>query len=460
MLGIGIAALALSGCGSLGAGEPDKGWPEPRPLGRELPAVRAPAGPAAYDAPPVVITEPAGALELRQALALALLQSPELSAFSYEMRAAEARIVAAAAIPNPTLETEVEDFGGRGVRHGFRDAQTTLGLSQLIELGGKRARRIRVANLQRDLAGWDYETKRLDVLSDTAQAFIDVLAAQRTLALAERQVGLAQRVAGAVGARVRAGTESPVEELRTSAVLATRRAELEDARKLLEQARVTLSANWGAGAPRFARAEGDFDKVGDIPALQALLDAIAQNPDLARWGSEIELRQARIDLERSRRIPDLTVNAGVRYYSATKDNAFVASVGLPLPIFGLNPGAVEEARYNLAIARENRRGAEVRVHSGLNKAYEGLAAGAREVAVLATEGVPKARAAFDAVQQGYAAGKFGLLEVLAAQRDLIEAQTRYINALAKYHKSAAEVERLVGAPLDAFPRQPGDRRPK
>ena len=452
ILGIGIAALALAGCGGFGASEPDKGWPEPRPLGRELPAVRAPAGPAAFDAPPVVVTEPSGVLALRQALALALLQSPELSAFSFEVRAAEARIVAAAAIPNPNLSAELEDFGGRKERRGFADAQTTLGLSQLVELGGKRAKRIRVANLQRDLAGWDYETKRLDVLSDTAQAFVEVLAAQRRLALAERQVGLAQRVAGAVAARVQAGNESPVEELRTRVTLSTSRAELEHARKALEQARIGLSAHWGGGSPRFARAEGDFERIGDIPRLEPLLHLISENPDLARWNNEIELREARIEVERSKRMPDVTLSAGVRQYSRTSDNAFVASVGVPLPIFGLNPGGVEEARHNLSAARENRRGAEVRVLSGLNKAYEGLAGSAREVRILASQGVPNAQAAFDAVQQGYAAGKFGLLQVLTAQRDLIEAQSRYIEALAKYHKSQAELERLVGAPLSAIPR--------
>lgn len=452
ILGIGIAALALSGCGGLGAGEPDKGWPEPRPLGRELSAVRAPAGSAAFDVPPVVVTEPTGVLALRQALALALLQSPDLSAFSFEVRAAEARIVAAAAIPNPNVSAQLEDFGGRKERRSFADAQTTLGLSQLVELGGKRAKRIRVSNLQRDLAGWDYETKRLDVLSDTAQAFVEVLAAQRKVALAERNLQLAQRIAGAVAARVQAGTESPVEELRTSVALATSRTELESVRKSLAQARIALSAHWGGGAPRFASAEGDFEKIGNIPGLERLLQAMAENPDLARWNSEIELREARIEVERAKRVPDLTLNAGIRRYSATASNAFVAGVSIPLPIFGLNPGGVAEARHNLSIARENRRGAEVRVLASLNKAYEGLAGSAREVAILASQGVPNAQAAFDAVQQGYAAGKFGLLQVLAAQRDLIEAHGRYIEALAKYHKSAAEVERLVGAPLNGIPR--------
>ena len=452
ILGLGMAAFTLSGCGSNGADTTDKAWPEARPLWRDLPAVRAPAQPAAHEALPITVSEPSGVLELRQALALALLQNPELSAFSLEVRAAEARSVAAAAIPNPDLAIEVENFGGRLERRRFQSAETTLAISQLIELGGKRASRIRMANLQRDLAGWDYETKRLDVLSETAQAFVDVIAAQRKLALAERQLQLAQRVSGAVGARVRAGTESPVEERRTRVALATSRAEMESARRALEQARISLAAHWGGATPRFERAEGAFDRVGDIPALQRLLDATAENPDLARWSHEIGLREAGVEVERAKRIPDLTVTAGVRRYAETDDNAFVAGISLPIPIFGANPGAVAEARHNLSIARENRRGAEIRVRSELTKAYEGLAGGAREVEILASEGVPNAEAAIDAAQQAYSAGKFGLLQVLDAQRDLIESQARYIDALAEYHKSAAEVERLVGAPLNAIPR--------
>jgi len=111
---------------------------------------------------------PSGQVTLRDSLALALLQSPELAAFAWELRAREARILQAARPPNPVISALVEDLGGstrfRGAQ-GVIQPQTTIQLGQLIELGGKRAARQRLAERSRDLATWDYEMARIDVFT-------------------------------------------------------------------------------------------------------------------------------------------------------------------------------------------------------------------------------------------------------------------------------------------------------
>ena len=44
-------------------------------------------------------------------------------------------------------------------------------LKALVELGGQRGKRLRLAQLDRDLSGWDYEVRRLDVLTAVALQF-------------------------------------------------------------------------------------------------------------------------------------------------------------------------------------------------------------------------------------------------------------------------------------------------
>ncbi|MGI9078306.1 MAG: hypothetical protein ACR2G6_13410 [Gemmatimonadaceae bacterium] len=51
-------------------------------------------------------------------------------------------------------------------------------------------------------------------------------------------------------------------------------------------------------------------------------------------------------------------------------------------------------------------------------------------------------------------GKFGYLDVLDAQRTLIAAGGQYLRAIADYHKAVADVERLIGAPLDGLMNPP------
>ena len=144
------------------------------------------------------VENPAGTLTLCQALRLALLQNPELAAFDTETRVAEARVLQAGLRPNPTLFLEADNLTGSGAYRDTRQTETTVQLSQLIELGGKRAARLRVAARGRDFAGFDYQAKRLEVLSLTAQAFIQALTTQERIALAEESVRLVEGLVPAI----------------------------------------------------------------------------------------------------------------------------------------------------------------------------------------------------------------------------------------------------------------------
>ena len=186
VLGCAALSLSITACGSSTCAER---WPQARPLDRDIAAYR-PSGTPPDDlkrrgTTADEIHQPTDALMLRQAFALALVKNTQLHSFAWEVRAAEARMLQASLLPNPELEAEVENVGGSGAFNGTDMAETTISLSQLIELGGKRSKRTRVASLERDLAGWDYEARRIEVLTEVAHRFVDVLSAQRSVDLAQ-----------------------------------------------------------------------------------------------------------------------------------------------------------------------------------------------------------------------------------------------------------------------------------
>ncbi|MBN8956970.1 MAG: TolC family protein [Rhizobiales bacterium] len=411
-------------------------------------------------AAPVLIApkEPTSIVRLRDALALALLQNPELSTATYDIRAAEARIIQAGLIPNPEITGEVEDFGGTGERRGFNTTQSTLSLAQLIELGAKRTKRIRLAQVDQTLAGWDYEAKRLDILVDTVRAFVDVLATQRKVALAESLLELDQRLYGTVAERVKAGRASPLEDQRAQVVVANSRIALTRERSELQAAKQRLSAMWGTTNPRFTRAVGDLEDAGPIMPLPQLLSFAAQNPDLARWSAEIIQRQARLSVERSRAVPDPRVTAGVRRYNDRNDTAFLAGVSVPIPIYGLNTGNIREAEKLLEKGQEQKRAANLRVDLGISQAYQKLSAAYNEITALKRDVLPVAETAAEAARIGYQEGRFGLLQIIDAQRALAEGRARLIDAYATYHAALADAERLTGQPLRRLDRRASHQR--
>jgi cobalt-zinc-cadmium efflux system outer membrane protein len=324
---------------------------------------------------------------------------------------------------------------------------TTLELSQLVELGGKRAGRQRLAERTRDLAAWDYEAARLDVLTRVTQAFLDVLASQERVALTAQTTSLVGHVQQTVGLRVAAGVVSPIEKTRADVAQAAVRIESDRARRALDADRRRLAALWGSTEPRFKLVLGDLTVLPPFPLFDELEQHLKQNPDIARWTSEIARRQATLALERSARVPDVTVSAGYRRYTSINGSAFLIGVSVELPLFNRNRGGIQEASDRLSKAREEQLAARVRVTAMVAEAYRALASASDEVSALTSNVLPGARSAFEAVSEGYRLGKFGYLEVLDAQRTLVSAGGQYLGALADYHKAAAEVERLIGVPL-------------
>jgi cobalt-zinc-cadmium efflux system outer membrane protein len=399
------------------------------------------------DRAPSSSEEPTGILLLPQALALALTKNPDLAAFSWQIRAQEAAALQASFFPNPTFSANASNFGNRVIK-GFDGDAVTLELSQLIELGGKRAARMEAAALTKELADWDYEAKRADVLTQVSQAFIEVLTAQQRLTLTKQIQELANQMKVTTSARVQAGKVSPVEETKAKVVLASVQFELLHAEKELDAARKRLAATWGNTEPRFEAVTGDLDTVKPLPSLESLRRRLDKNPDLARWTTEITQREALISVEKSKAVPDVTATVGVSKYLMPDDYALVAGFSMPLPVFDRNQGGIREAEHQLTRAEEEHRSAEVRVTTLLNTAYQKLSTAYAEVSALRQDILPGAQSAYDAAREGYRLGKFGFLDVLDAQRTLFSAKNQYLLALSDYHKSAVELERLVGGSLD------------
>ncbi|MGQ7383435.1 TolC family protein, partial [Streptococcus suis] len=79
------------------------------------------------------------------AVQAALARNPDLAANAYELKAADARILQARLRPNPEVSVQLDNLSVAGAARGSDVAASTLSLSQVIEMGGKRALRTEVA---------------------------------------------------------------------------------------------------------------------------------------------------------------------------------------------------------------------------------------------------------------------------------------------------------------------------
>jgi len=394
------------------------------------------------------VEQPSGALSLKDALALALTNSPDPAAFAWDARASEARRLQAGLLPNPDVTVTVEDFAGTGDFRGFREAQTTLQLSQVIELGGKRAGRREVAAAAHDLAGREYEVKRVEVLADVTEKFIEVIGAQLELALEAEAVKSDEAALQSVRERVTAGKTSPLEEKNSAVTLTRGRIARAHAERELAAARAKLAATWGSDTAKFERAEADLFAVRTPPSFETLAGRIVGSPEVTRWATEKRMREAELKLARVKRTPNVTLGGGARRLEGPDEFALVAEVSVPLPLFDRSQGDVAEAKALSEKAGRTQRAAEVRLRALLFAIYQELQHAALEVELTRKEVLPQAEEALRIAEQGYREGRFSYLELADAQRTLLDVKRQYVAAAMTYHKLTAEIERLTGQPLN------------
>ncbi len=388
-------------------------------------------------------------LDLVSALRLALRHNPTLAACSVEVRAREAAIVQARLLPNPELEGAVENFGGADELRGFDGADVVVGLSQLLELGGKRRKRRKVAEHEKTLAEWDYRSEKLDILADAAKAFVEVLVAQEQLSLNTQLLAIAQKTVAAVSEKADAGKISPVERSRALIELAAARTDAARTSRELEAARLRLAGCWSADSAAFSRVAGEPDAlIPELPPEDSLKALLSGNPDIVRWDTELARSRAGVSTARAGAVPDLSLRAQLRTFRQNGDNAFAAGASVPFPLFDRNRGRIREARARLEKTKHESNAARIAVRTALADAWRDLSAAHSEAVSLRDEILPAARATYESTELGYREGKFDFLRMLDAQRMFFTFRRRYLTSLEACHLAFIEMERITGVPID------------
>lgn len=394
------------------------------------------------------VAEPTGELTLSQAIAVALARNPDITASGFELKAADAWILQARLRPNPEVSVQLDNLGISGAARGTDVLGSTLSLSQVIEMGDKRARRTDVAGLDRDLVGVERQAQQLDVLAEVARRFITVVAAQERVVFAQSARELAQRTLDAITTRVQAARSPEAERSRARIAVTRGLVEEQQAESELRSARLALSALWGSQAPRFSRAQADLFALDPVEPFEALVQKLERNPDFVRFASEARLRDAEVRLAQAQARPNITVGVGVGRFNETRNTGISAGFSMPLPLFDRNQGAIREAQVRRAQTDAQREAAFLRARAAVYGLYQQLLA-SRTGLQLRKDALPQAQQALDQTQYGYERGRFSYLELATAQQELLDLRATLIEAAADYHRELAEIERLTNEPVAA-----------
>jgi cobalt-zinc-cadmium efflux system outer membrane protein len=382
-------------------------------------------------------------LTMSEAVDKAMAGSPALGAERAAISATEQQARLDALTLPMTVGGEMENFAGTGELSGFDDAEFTLRVGKTFELGGKREARQALGASRVALQGNELERRRLDVVTQAKHRFLEVVAQQARLTLAEQESALARETLEAVAYRVKRGA-SPEADL-ALAELAVARAELEqeDAEHELESARVALSVLWDERSPSFARVAGSVDTLPDVPAFETLTQRLESNPDQQLFA----LEAARLDAQRrsvaASRKPDLSGTLGVRRLEAFDDQALVMSIALPIGLGHRSDLALARGRAELEGLEGRRKAVELERYQELFGRYQELRHARHEFEALRDRMIPAAERALELARRGYDEARYSFLQVAAARNVLHSLHRDRIAAATRYHRLLADIERAT-----------------
>ena len=388
--------------------------------------------------------DPLTRVSLEEAVNLATRQNHTLRAKALELEGVRAGEITAGLRPNPGLSFLADQYGG-GSQNPVEYAVT---ISQTLELGGKRQRRLDSARAATRVAGHDLAEVRRQIVLQTQSAFVGVQAAKAALALAEQNLKSIEELETVQRFRAEKGDISELELIRIQVQRFAFERDALDARQAVRGAKIALRAL--AGPDRIAE---DFDVVGELafrdvsypgPDLVGL--ALANRPDVKAAEAAREKARADVNLARANAAWDLTPL--VEYKRIGADNTAGFGFSVPIRLFDQNQGEIARTLVEAERVEETRRALLVQVRAEVGTALAAAEAQRQKVLALQDTYLPKAREARATVEFAYRRGGMTLLDFLDAQRSYRETALNYVQALAGYWGAIYQLEAAVGTSLE------------
>ncbi|MBY0254491.1 MAG: TolC family protein [Methylobacterium organophilum] len=336
--------------------------------------------------------------------------------------AAEARARQARVRPNPTLALDAENAFGSGPFSGYDNAETTLSVTQDLELWGRRTARINAARADAGTASLRRDLAVVDAAGRLALVYADAEAAERRATLAEENLSLTLADARAALVLVEEGREPLLRGIQGESEAAAARAGLDEAIAERDAAFARLTAVAMLIEPVTTIEASLLDQ-----APAAALAPTDQTPSVRVAEAERSAAESRIAVERTRSRPDVSASVGLRRYEAEDATALTFGLSLPLPLFDRNRGNIEAAQADFRAADARLMTARQEAQADRAAAQARLRASVSRVNA-ADAGVRSAEEAYRLSRIGFEAGRISQLELRATRTALVNARTAAVDA--------------------------------
>ncbi len=387
----------------------------------------------------------------------------DLLAARQKLAIAEGRITQAGLRPNPILDAE---FGSPKFLGGESEQDISIGITQVFETGGKKKKRVSVAQLELAQAKAEVLALERQFEAEIRASYVRSIAAGRQLDTLEKLITSNEELIRITEARLKEGDVAPLElnlvqveinRLRVQVVAAKAALETEliSLKTLagMEQTEVLRIAPLPEHPPRFDLNLSDVTEI----ALRERQDLQAAKLGEELGDARIRLAQSQstpnvsgsIVYKRNRQILDLPESLNVGPIPNT-DNSLTFGISIDLPVFNRNQGEIVTVTAQKVQAQRQREFLETTIKRDVALAYRRYKAASEALVIYATQILPRAEDNLKSVRAAYNFGEFSVFDIINEQRRLIENETGYNEALRDYYAALAELETVLGISLPTY----------
>jgi outer membrane protein, heavy metal efflux system len=381
----------------------------------------------------------AAPLTFQAAFDLATSRNLGLEAARRQKAIREAQIRVARQFPNPDVAFE----STQDVPHH------SLMFSVPVEIGGKRGRRIDLARAEAAQADLDVRAELRTLRRNLRETFYGLLAADERVRLATELADLAARAREVARARFEEGAAPRLDLLSAELDLARASADLDLARSQRASAQASLNAVLNQPPAQAVWVTGDLSSAEHLPDLAAATSiAAGSNIDLLAARQDAAVEEQRLGLINAERLPTPTVSVGGVFDAPGELRAgWTGGVSFSVPLFNRSGGEAAEARATLLQLQVKRDAIGRSVENAVFAALARIDGQRRQVEAYRTTIVPAAVELAALAEESYKLGRSPVLAFIEAQRSLRDTRREYLQALVEFQTAVADLEEVIGAPI-------------
>lgn len=383
-------------------------------------------------------------LTMEQAVTMGLENNLELKAKQAELGKAEAEVIGAAEVPNPSFQYGYESLKNR--EHEI-DRSETYTVSQPIDFLWKRGKRVEAAQKNREARELLLQHETSGIAAQIRQTYGKVLLLEENSRQLSELAASFSEVVRIVQARVTEGDAAEAELLK----LGVEQGKLKRSVAVAKSEALSERRKLGLFIGRDTREVVLTDSLKytslRADARQLVEQSWERRSDLVGQSRLTEAAEAAVSAAKRDVLPAIAVEAGYKRQSGGF-NGMVFGVSVPLPFWNQNRGAIAKAEAEREQQRQAaelaRRTARMEVLTQIDKA-DGLSERVGEI----LRQLESAQTVSKGARLAYEEGASTLIELLDAVRFEKDLVMEYNTSLHEYWSTVFDLERTAGTALTA-----------